>query len=180
MHWANVPNVTGKGNSVPNQTLLRPVLSFMRIIYAEINWCSTASHVWSCWVCAQAAPGGFPSGLVAFPKLRKHTGVRVMHKVNSPNSDELPQELTHTDLNVQPNGLAHHEGKRLPFLPVRKSNSKGLLHLKSAHSQCWTTQVPWSCHKLSKLSRVDFNLRIFKKSTRCLIFGLSFCLCLYC
>lgn len=128
--------ISGKGNSVPDKILLGLVLSFMGIISAEINCCSTASQVWSCWACAQSAPGEFPSGLAAFPTRlsRMHTGSRAMHKVNSLNSGELTQELKHTDHNVHPNELSHNEGKGLPFLPVWKTNTKVLLYLKSVHS----------------------------------------------
>lgn len=60
---------------------------------------------------------------------------------------------TQSNHNRQPNELSHNEGKMLLSLPVWKAKSKVLLYLKSVHSWCWTTQVPWSCHKLSKLSK---------------------------
>lgn len=129
------------------------MLSFIGIVNAEINCCSTASQVWSCWVCARAAPRGFPSGLAAFP-----TRLRCQSDAQGEQSKlrrAAPRAQTHSQITMcsQTNYLSHNEGKRLLFLPVWKANSKVLLYLKSVHSWRWTTQVPWSRHKLSKLGK---------------------------
>lgn len=60
---------------------------------------------------------------------------------------------TQWDHNMHPDELSHSEGKGLLLLPVWKANGEVLLYLKSVHSWWWTTQVPLSCHKLSKLSK---------------------------